>query len=483
MVQLCSLLALTYDIIVAPRAQRIESSVRLKVVPDPLQNSRPNADTTKAVLRIYTVYTPTMADAGPPREELNQIFKHLISLRKENKQCFDCGAKNPSWASVTFGVYICLDCSSHHRNMGVHISFVRSTSLDSWNWSQLRLMKIGGNGPAFDFFSRHGGSAYLSPGTEAKSKYTSGTARSYKEELTKRVQEDAKGGPVGARVAFPGLSLGGAPIDAAKSSTGNAGTADEDFFDDWDKPATAAKPAAPAAPAGPPGIGVRRPAAPTPAGIAASAVPSSAAAATASAGSSGFSTPERSATPTTTTSRALNAARGATGAGTGRKGALGATKLNAGAASGKGKLGGVKKAATPINFEEAEHRAREEEQKAKRLEEQALKEKESFEQADAMAKAAIQAASASQAAAQAAATGSNSPTATKPPTSPRSPNAVRRPSQEVERLGMGFGRLNMGAARVAAQNARSKEATAAANGTTYDEPSYARSKFAAQKCE
>jgi len=39
--------------------------------------------------------------------------------------------------------------------MGVHISFVRSVNLDSWNEKQLEHMKMGGNKCLREFFAKY----------------------------------------------------------------------------------------------------------------------------------------------------------------------------------------------------------------------------------------------------------------------------------------------------------------------------------------
>lgn len=46
--------------------------------------------------------------------------------------CADCDSPKPEWASLNLGILMCIECSGIHRNLGSHISKVRSLGLDEW---------------------------------------------------------------------------------------------------------------------------------------------------------------------------------------------------------------------------------------------------------------------------------------------------------------------------------------------------------------
>lgn len=74
--------------------------------------------------------------------------------KSANKTCIDCDAFNPQWASVNNGCFMCIKCAGNHRSMGVHITFVRSVTMDGWSKIQLARMKNGGNGKLKKFWSQ-----------------------------------------------------------------------------------------------------------------------------------------------------------------------------------------------------------------------------------------------------------------------------------------------------------------------------------------
>lgn len=277
-------------------------------------------------------------------------------------------------------------------------------------------MKCGGNTSFADWLVKHRESS-----RDLKEKYSSKAAQSYKEELIRRTQRDEATFGNG-KVVIDSAAAAAALAQATKQP--------DDFFETWDNTkVTLTKPLIPQANLMSFGL--------SPSTTPLSATPTA---------SPRSDSPPVTVAPTasrTVTSSSLRTATTTTTAGVRSKPSLG-TRISStssstgGSSTARGKLGGVKKGGPAVNFEEAERKAKEEEERIQRLGYDSRLEAEN-------ATVATSSSSPSSSSSYRSPNQTNGNTTTvSTPSSDLRKNLVQKPSGETERLGMGSKRLGFG---------------------------------------
>lgn len=101
-------------------------------------------------MSVYCKKMSTRSEKDRQKQLQDKCQTLLTSMLRDedNKYCVDCDAKGPRWTSWNLGIFLCIRCAGIHRNLGVHISKVKSVNLDSWTPEQVVSLQQMGNSRA-----------------------------------------------------------------------------------------------------------------------------------------------------------------------------------------------------------------------------------------------------------------------------------------------------------------------------------------------
>eukprot|EP00435_Cladocopium_sp_Y103_P039406 s440_g10.t1 len=155
-----------------------------------------------------------------------------------NRQCFDCGACDVTWASPKLGTFLCVTCSDIHRAAGAHITCVKNFSTYLWSPDEVEMMRTVGNRRAKELY-RRGASLSWQPQDSKERKVKLCTELYGSEAVQRAVQQNIA-------AATAGGSSGSASATAATGDAADAAPVEgPNWLDDWTVPTVPTVPTIP----------------------------------------------------------------------------------------------------------------------------------------------------------------------------------------------------------------------------------------------